>query len=127
MDNNQSKNNTSLYIIILIGCFVIGGFYYLTKTNEKKLELQLQENERLEKQQEKNEETSIRLQCNNDAIKEAQDLLKSKTDILENTKNLSYSDKQLLTTYKDAISKEMYLKEDFNSLYEQCLSRNGLK
>ena len=124
MDKN--KNNTTLYIIILVGCFILGGFYYLTKTSEQKFELELQEKERISEDNKKIEENSIRLECNNNAIKEAQSLIQSKIEILENTKNLSYADKQLLAGYKDAVAKDMYLKDDFNTVYEQCLSRNGL-
>lgn len=123
----MNKNTVVVSIVILIGCLILGFFYYLTKTNEQKLLLQLQENDKVEENLQESTETFLRESCYNEAIDDAQSLLQDKVDILKSQNNLSYSDRQLLQGYEDAITKGMYLKEDFNSLYELCLSKNGLK
>ncbi|MDD3475052.1 MAG: hypothetical protein PHP08_04125 [Candidatus Dojkabacteria bacterium] len=122
----MNKNTVFISVVILIGCIILGFFYYLTKTEEHKLLLELQNNEKIEENLQETTEASLRQNCYNEAIENAQDLLESKVDLMKSQNNLTYSDKQLLQSYEEAIENDMYLKEDFNSYYETCLSKNGL-
>lgn len=123
----MNKNTVVISIVILIGCVILGLFYYLTKTNEQKLLLELQKNDKVEQNLQESTETFVRESCYNEAIEDAQSLLQDKIDILKSQSNISYADRQLLQGYEEAVKKGMYLKDDFNTSYELCLSKNGLE
>jgi len=123
----MNKNTVLVSIIILIGCIILGFFYYLTKTEEHRLLLELQNNEKVEENLQETTESTQRENCYNEAIEDAKDLLQSKVDIMKSQSNLNYSGRKLLESYEEAVENDMYLKEDFNSYYEACLSKNGLQ
>jgi hypothetical protein len=129
----QEKNNITLYIIILLGCLILGCFYYLTQRSEQKLQLDIIQREfeaedRRRGDEELKEATELRRRedCNQEANKEAASLLESKIEVMEGMSNLDYANRQLLQQYKEASAKGMYLKEDFEALYKNCLSKYGL-
>jgi hypothetical protein len=130
----KEKNNITIYIVILLGFLILGSFYYVTKKSEQNLQLdmiqkELEADERRRAEEGLKETTELRRrdECNNEADREAASLLKSKIAVMEGLSGLSYGDRQTLQHYKEAASKGMYLKEDFETLYEKCLSRYGLK
>lgn len=55
MRKEKNKDST-LYIVIIIGCLIIGGFYFLTELSKQKTIIQLQREEYLKEQSQKNED-----------------------------------------------------------------------
>lgn len=130
----EGKSSTTLYVVILLGCFILGAFYYYTKKSEQKLQLDIMQRElemedRQREDEESKEATELRRrsECNQEANEEAASLLDGKIEVLEGMANLDYANRQTLEHYKEAAEKGMYLKDDFETLYEKCLSRYGLK
>jgi hypothetical protein len=61
------------------------------------------------------EEKAVREKCHSEAVDSAGHLLKTKSELSGGNQ------------YKEAVEKDLYLKDDFDKFYEDCLSVNGLK
>lgn len=127
MENNEiqqkeekiNKEKFILPAVILLACIVLGGFYYASQLSkqrsiEKQQIIKLEEEKRIE---EKNE--VARQECFDEAKIKARKLLQDKTDLTK--------DAYLKQQRKEAIAKGLFLGDDFDKYYENCLSKNGLK
>jgi flagellar biosynthesis GTPase FlhF len=128
-----NKDKLILPVVILLASFVLGGFYYASqvskqKSIERQQLLKLEEERKTEEakltkeQQDKDEankkideEKQKRQDCQENSQETARDLLKTKASLIGGEK------------YKEGAGKDLFLKDDFNTLYEACLSKNGLK
>jgi len=110
----MDKNKLVLPVSILVGCIVLGGFYYASEANkqasiEKQQQVELQAKEDAEKAQYNKEQADIfqKSFCATQAEKQAQDQYK-------------------LTCTYDCHTGYFYIAEK-DSYYNTCLQENGLK
>lgn len=61
--SNEKNNSPTLYIVIIIGCLILGGFYYLTEKNKQEMELQLKETEYSKEEEEEKEREAKYNEC----------------------------------------------------------------
>jgi|GEM_PF-7024937 len=123
MASNKSSSLNLTYVVIaaIIGFAILGyGFLnYQTKQGELKIkqdELQMKQDQiDLE-----NQKTNNYQSCADEANKEATALLKSKLKIMP-------KDASEYEIYKKAAAEDMYLKPDYDSIYNKCLGQYGLK
>lgn len=80
-------------------------------------ELKLKEAE----QNAKNKELQVYKDCDTEANENAENLLKSKIEIAQKAGT------SIPATWKEASEKGLYLKDDYNSYYENCIRRHGIK
>lgn len=99
MENQPSKLDRAVKISIMASALIVAlsVAYYLV--------IFLPEQKELE----------TRKECANKANDKAKNLLKTKADLFNED------------TYKKAFEKGLFLKDDYNAIYENCLSENGLK
>jgi hypothetical protein len=116
------KDKLILPGVILLASIVLGGFFYasqLSKQNsiERQQGLKLEGERRSEelKMLKEQEDKQVRQNCYNEAEEQAKNLLKTKA-------GLKGGD-----IYKQAIENDLFLKDDLDKSYEDCLSKNGLK
>ena len=110
----EKLNKLSLPVTILIGCVILGGFYYVTQVSKQKSIERQQLNERLEEQRIRDaqayKESSDRLSkmfCVDEATQAAQDQYKS---------SCNYDCKE-----------GYYYIANYDNYYNSCLQRKGLK
>lgn len=123
MNNVNLNEKLILPISIILVSIVLGGFYYasqITKQNsierQKQMEID-QEKMKLDAEREKvKKEDLARKECYSQAEKSATALLKTKSEIDKNN-----------NIWKEASEKDLYLKDDFDKSYDDCLSSHGLK
>lgn len=72
-------------------------------------------------QEKKEEEDKVYQDCDMEAVERADELLKSKIEIAQKTGT------SIPATWKEASEKGLHLKDDYNSYYESCLRRHGIK
>lgn len=120
------KNFSLIQLTASFGILVVSlslAYYFIIFIPQKELFDQQQVKRAVELEERKisaeNEKTSLRASCEAEAGEEATNLLKNKLELAEG----SY----IYDTYKDAVDKGMYLKDDYNSYYERCLQRYGLE
>jgi len=76
-----------------------------------------------EKQRLERDKFKVYEDCDKEAKEEAQKLLESKIEIMEETGSQATRYKE----YKAAAEKGLYLRDDYEALYNRCLRRHGLK
>lgn len=72
----------------------------------------------------KQKELEIYKNCDDEASIKARKLLESKIDVAIKSKQSNISEIEL---WKASLEKGLFLKDDYNSYYENCLRRNGIK
>jgi len=125
-ENSENKNSKlSLSATILLGCFILGGFYYATETNKQKsierqqqVELRAQQ---AEQQATKDKEILVAAQkadCKIEAEQNAISLYKNSP---------SCSGAYGITPAKNCGDGETYLVSQYNNAYGICLQGKGLE
>lgn len=114
-------NFTYIAIAAILGLAILGyGFLnYLSGQNELQLKKQEVENQSVLE----NKRQEYYQICTSEAEAAAIKLLKDKVAILEKTGGTAST----LRTFREAAEQDLYLKEDYASLYDNCLGRYGLK
>lgn len=107
----------SLSIAYYLAIFIPQKEYLKLEQEKRKLEIE-SENKRDEaqkeiRQAERREELYI--ECEQSSTEYAKDLLKTKSELVSNS------------TYKNAVEKGLYLKDDYQDALDKCLDRYGLK
>ena len=128
-----NKEKLVIPLVIFLSSLVLGGAFFASQVSkqrsiEKQLELKLEqemaiENAKLEqgmtlenaKLARERADVAMRQACSNDAEENAMSLLKNKAGL------------QGGWIYNEAVNKGLFLTDDFDSHYESCLSRHGLK
>ena len=125
------KNITLLQLTASISALVVAlsiGYYFafhlpsVERANQEIAERELLLKE-TEVQQQKSE-ADIYEDCDVEAQTRASSLLKSKLELAENS-NLTYT--QEYKVWKEASEKGLFLKDDYNELYNACIRRQGIK
>jgi len=132
-----NKEKLIFPVVILLASLVLGGFYYASqvskqKSIERQQTLKLEEERKTEeaklaKEQEAKDEAvkkienekQIRQDCQEEANGTAKDLLRKKYEMESNE-----AEKERL---RKGMEKDLYLRDDFDRYYEECLSKNGLQ
>ncbi|OGD87927.1 hypothetical protein A3H87_01815 [Candidatus Curtissbacteria bacterium RIFCSPLOWO2_02_FULL_42_37] len=126
METLKGINLFSIIASVAILIVALSFAYYLviflpskekTMQEQASKELQLKQAE----QQKKDKEAQVYKDCDDEAAEGARELLKSKIEIAQN------SGTAIPSTWKEASEKGLHLKDDYNSYYENCLRRNGIK
>lgn len=118
------KNTTLLQLVASASILLIASsiaYYfvlYLPALERAKQEQSQREFELKEKEQQ------IYKDCDYEAQSRATENLKSKVEVAEKS-NLTYTSDYKI--WKEASEKGLYLKGDYNELYDACLRRHGLK
>lgn len=113
--NNSGGNKLILPVAILLSALILGGFYYAIQINRQK-SIEKQELLKIESERKKEQEDkTAREDCYNEAVDNARSLLKTKAELEGGAR------------FKEGAEQDLYLKDDFNDAYENCLSKKGLK
>jgi len=118
----MNKTKLILPISILLTSFILGGFVYVIQLNkqeslEKQQQMIIDEQRRAEKMEleKENEIKKTKENCRNEASERARSFLKTKSEMTGGER------------LKEAVKKGLYLKEDYNSYYNECLALNGVE
>lgn len=124
LENNamsSNKNKLILPISILLACLILGGFYFASqiskqKSIEKQQALEIAEKRKIEddKLAKETREKQVRQDCYDEAIEASKNLLETKAGLPGGAR------------YEEAVKKGLYLKDDFDKHFEDCLSKNGI-
>lgn len=111
-----TKEKLIMPITVILACLIFGGSFYLAQINKQKF-IERQEALKLENETKKaQQEKQNRQSCFNEASDHAKEIAKTKARLYPAN-----------TTYKIASENDMYLNDDFNKYYSDCLSKNGLQ
>ena len=102
----MDKNKLVLPIIILLGCIILGGFYYTTQVSKQRS---------IEKQQQielraGQEEKQIRKECFSEAEDYKNSIIKAESDYINSGGRITRADYDKI----------------FDDTYQKCLLKNGL-
>ncbi|OGM77861.1 hypothetical protein A2375_02055 [Candidatus Woesebacteria bacterium RIFOXYB1_FULL_31_120] len=128
----MSKNKPNLITYIVAISFLLValslGYYFVFALpkiqsdkqllEQQKFELELEQNQK-QSELEKNYKT-----CDKEADIKAREILESKLDVMI---SMGATNSQTYNSYKAAKDNGMYLKDDFNEAYKNCLRKYGLE
>jgi len=102
-------------VAIILTALILGGFFYATQVSKQE-SIERQKALDIKAQQDKEQaEKTARQNCNNEAAQHAKDLLVTKSQLPGGGQ------------YNAAVEKGLFLQGDFDTYYEQCLNKEGLK
>jgi hypothetical protein len=120
----MDKNKLILPISILLGCIILGGFYYTSESNKQ---ASIEKQQQLELQAKKEDQQAAKNQNNIIAIQKARCVEEAKTNAIYSYENSPLCKGDYGTPPDNCNDGTTYYVAQYDTAYSTCLESKGLK